>query len=152
MTHRDTSRTLLKQVQANDPTAWSQFVSIYQPLVRYWCTRQRLDEDDISDVVQDVFLSVSRSIPGFRHEERNDTLRGWLRVITANRIRDLIRRKSRSAIASGGSTAHLRMNAVVDGVLDPHDDETECGMVVPAHQVLRLPCFVLLRLPLCPLV
>lgn len=64
--------------------------------------------EDAADVLQEVFQTVFGNIDGFRHETRNDTFRGWLRVITRNKINDFFRRRHGELNATGGSDAHRR--------------------------------------------
>src|ERR1043166_8387300 len=87
-----TSLTLLARVQADEPAAWERFVELYAPLVHHWCRRAELATEHAADVFQDVFQTVAQHIGASRHDRPGDTLRGWLRTITANKIRDHYRR------------------------------------------------------------
>jgi RNA polymerase sigma-70 factor (ECF subfamily) len=107
-----TSLTLLARVQADDPVAWERFVDLYAPLVHHWCRRAELGPDNTSDVFQDVFQSVAQHIGAFRRDRPGDTLRGWLRTITTNKIRDHYRRTSDEPAGQGGTTATLRLQEV----------------------------------------
>lgn len=114
-----TSLTLLARVQADDPAAWERFVELYAPLVHHWCRRADLAAESAADVFQEVFQSVSQHIGAFRRDRPGDTLRGWLRTITANKIRDLHRRGAHEPAARGGTTARL----VLQEVADPRGEE-----------------------------
>jgi RNA polymerase sigma-70 factor (ECF subfamily) len=61
---------------------------MYTPLVYRWCRAAGLTADAAADVGQEVFLSVATSIAGFRRDRPGDSFRGWLRVITRNKVRD----------------------------------------------------------------
>jgi len=74
-----------------DEDAWRMFMAIYQPLVRYWCRRAGIRDNDLDDVTQEVFSSVSRSIGRFQKVRKSDTFRGWLRTIARKRVADFIR-------------------------------------------------------------
>ena len=108
-----TSSTLLARAQANDPLAWQRLVSLYTPLVYYWCRRVRLQAADSADVVQDVFQAVARSLDRFRHESERGSFRGWLRQITLNKIRDHARSRSGEPQAEGGSANHQRLQTLL---------------------------------------
>ena len=54
-----TSRSLLDKLRADDAAAWERLVSLYAPLVLYWCRRLGLQETDAADVFQEVFLAVA---------------------------------------------------------------------------------------------
>lgn len=105
-----TSRSLLLRLKANDAEAWDRLVVLYAPLVYYWCRKMELPEQDAADVFQDVFQSVAVKISVFRKEQPGDTFRGWLRVITQNKIHDHYRRIGREPQAAGGTAANLRLS------------------------------------------
>lgn len=107
--------SLLERVRREDEVAWSQFVDLYSPLVYYWCNRiSKLAPDDAADVIQEVFKSVSTSIGRFRRSKPGQ-FRGWLRVITENKVRDFHRRLSRRPVPTGGSTMQHRLAEVPSG-------------------------------------
>ena len=98
-----TSSSLLYRVKRHDQQAWERMVNIYSPLVFHWCRNESgLSPDDAADIMQEVFRSVSTSITAFRKEGRG-TFRGWLRTITANKVRDMIRKMRGHANPVGGS-------------------------------------------------
>lgn len=104
-----TSRSLLAQVQADEPDAWERLVHLYAPLVLHWCGQSGLQREDTADVFQDVFRAVVMSVGGFRKERDGDTFRGWLRRITQNKLRDHFRRRGRETPGVGGSSALQRL-------------------------------------------
>jgi RNA polymerase sigma-70 factor (ECF subfamily) len=96
-------------MKAKDPEAWRRFVHLYGPLVYHWCRRFGLQEPEAADVGQDVFRTVSESIGGFRHEQKGDSFRGWLRTVTRTRTIDYLRRQAKEPDAVGGSEAQTRL-------------------------------------------
>ncbi len=104
-----TSRSLLAQVQRDEPEAWGRLVNLYAPLVLHWCRSSGLQDHDSADVFQDVFQAVVAHVAGFRKERTQDTFRGWLRRITQNKLRDHFRRRGRETPGVGGSSAQQRM-------------------------------------------
>lgn len=104
-----TSRSLLEQVRAEDEGAWDRLVKLYAPLVFHWCRRFDLQEQDIADIFQEVFLSVSKHIGDFRKERAGDTFRGWLRTITRNKVLDHFRKLGREPGGTGGTDALTRL-------------------------------------------
>ena len=104
-----TSLSLLERVKANEPAAWQQLVELYGPLVYYWCRQQHLNPEDVADIFQEVFRSVSGQIGRFRNDRREDSFRGWLLTITLNKIRDHFRSQRARPEASGGSDASRRL-------------------------------------------
>jgi RNA polymerase sigma-70 factor (ECF subfamily) len=119
----DPSSSLLVRVRAQDPAAWDRLVRLYTPLVYSWCQRKGLREPDAEDVYQDVFQAVWCSIHTFHRDQPGDSFRGWLRVVTRNKLRDHFRRKRDQEVARGGSDAQARAEQVPEPEL-PDDDET----------------------------
>ena len=68
-----------------------------------------MQHNDASDIVQDVFQAVSRSIEKFEHDDGASAFRGWLYGITRNKINDYFRRKSKQPGALGGTEAQIRL-------------------------------------------
>jgi RNA polymerase sigma-70 factor, ECF subfamily len=102
-----TSLSLLERVRARDRAAWERLAGLYGPMVYGWCLRAGLQPADAADVGQEVFAAVARGIDGFRRDREGDTFRGWLYVITRNKLRD--RAASPGAVGIGGSDAQRRL-------------------------------------------
>jgi RNA polymerase sigma-70 factor (ECF subfamily) len=91
----ETSLTLLNLLCApeKDETAWRVFVERYEPLIRHWCIRQRLQAADVEDVcqtvLQRVFTRISTYDPG------RGGFRGWLKTVVANAVKDFLRTRGR---------------------------------------------------------
>jgi RNA polymerase sigma-70 factor (ECF subfamily) len=107
-----TSRSLLERVRADDTAAWDRLVTLYAPLVLYWCRRWDLQEQDSADVFQEVFLAVAKHIAGFHKDRQGDTFRGWLRTITRNKVLDHFRRLGREPGGVGGTDALRNLSAL----------------------------------------
>jgi RNA polymerase sigma-70 factor, ECF subfamily len=80
----------LREPAAND--AWSRFTTLYTPLLYQWAQRLGLAEADAADLVQEVFTTLVKKLPGFQYEA-DKTFRGWLRTILLNKWRDQLRRQ-----------------------------------------------------------
>ncbi len=113
-----TSRSLLAEAKHADPAAWERLARLYAPLVAFWCRRWGVADQDIVDVLQEVFSAVASHLPGFRKERPGDTFRGWLLTIARNKTRDYFRRRSDEPCAAGGTEAALRLQQFAD----PHQD------------------------------
>jgi RNA polymerase sigma-70 factor (ECF subfamily) len=100
-----TSRSLLERLKADDAAAWDRMVTLYSPLVWRWCRRWGLREQEIADVVQEVYQAVAMHIASFRKERASDTFRGWLRTIARNKVNDLFRRQVSEPEGGGGTEA-----------------------------------------------
>jgi RNA polymerase sigma-70 factor (ECF subfamily) len=100
---------LLVRAQAKDPAAWNRLVSLYVPLVHKWLRIVGLQEADILDVGQNVFGAVAEKLRDFRHDPREGSFRGWLRVITSNKLTDFYRAQCGQEYGEGGSDHQKRM-------------------------------------------
>jgi RNA polymerase sigma-70 factor (ECF subfamily) len=109
-----TSRSLLADARLSVPAAWERLVRLYAPLVAWWCRQCGVAEQDIGDVLQEVFSAVAGHLERFHDERPGDTFRGWLSTITRNKIRDHFRRRLAEPAAAGGSEALFRMQQVLD--------------------------------------
>ncbi|MCA9072347.1 MAG: sigma-70 family RNA polymerase sigma factor [Planctomycetaceae bacterium] len=141
-----TSSRLLKRLAEPDPEAWRELVSTYGPVVRFWIRRQGLKPDDLADVFQEVFLAVSRNIPGFQRQSGQAKFRAWLKAITFSKVQDFFRRNSKQPVAKGGTTAFRRLGDLHDES-ESHgaEEDANVGDAEPeawessfyAHQVLK---------------
>ncbi len=87
--------SLLHQLRSKQNSiAWSRFVQIYTPLVVRWVSDLGIQDPDRSDVVQEVFIVLLGQISTFKYDV-NLSFRGWLRTVTINKSRDLIRKRNR---------------------------------------------------------
>ena len=108
-TPSSTSLSLLEQVRKLEPQGWERFVRLYGPLVYEWGRIARLQDEDAADVMQEVFRSVAAKIALFRHDQPEDSFRGWLWTITNNKIRDHFRQREARPDARGGSDWQIQL-------------------------------------------
>jgi RNA polymerase sigma-70 factor (ECF subfamily) len=120
----DTPVSLLVRLQHDEQAAWERLVTLYAPLVIRWCRLDGLQAADAADVGQEVFQAVARRIHDFRRDRPGDTFRGWLRIITRNKVRDYFRAHPAELRAVGGEAAFDQLKLVPSGdsssdVVDP---------------------------------
>jgi RNA polymerase sigma-70 factor (ECF subfamily) len=121
-----TCRSLLERIRSDDPIAWGRLVDLYAPLVFHWCRRWELREQEIADVIQEVFQAVATHVAGFHRQRPGDTFRGWLRTITHNKVRDHFRRLGREPEGVGGTEAQLHLAQLPEREhRAPDDDESD---------------------------
>lgn len=106
------SFSLALRLQDGSTAAWSQLVELYGPLVDTWCIKAGLGAAAREDIIQEVFLSVHRSISTFDTERDDATFRGWLWRITRNTVLQSLRKPQPSP--RGGSTALAALGAIAD--------------------------------------
>jgi RNA polymerase sigma-70 factor (ECF subfamily) len=132
-----TSLTLLERVRAREEEAWTRLVNLYGPLVMRWCEHWDVRGQDADDVRQDVFLAVAAALDGFHRDRAGDTFRGWLRVITRNKLHDHFRRRQHQPEAQGGTEAHLQFQQVADRELPDDTEEDLGGLYYRALELVR---------------
>jgi RNA polymerase sigma-70 factor (ECF subfamily) len=136
-----TSRTLLERLRADDAAAWDRLVALYAPLVYRWCRRWDLPEQEIADILQDVFQAVAMHIASFRKSDGGDTFRGWLRTIARNKVRDHFRKLGREPGGAGGTDAQIRLSWLPASPLPEEDDsgdhQADRGVIGRALDLIR---------------
>lgn len=124
----DTQTSLIARVKdLGDGAAWAEFLGIYQPIVFRMARRREMQEADALDVMQQVFLSISRSIEGWTAEEGRPPFRAWLTTIARNAITKALTRRPRDA-ATGASSIIDLLHQV------PGEDAAVEELVVEARQ------------------
>jgi RNA polymerase sigma-70 factor (ECF subfamily) len=96
----ETRTTLLLRVRdPADSESWREFVLLYEPLLLGYVQRRGLREHDARDVVQEVFGTLVRTLPGFELDRQRGRFRTWLWRVTHNAVVDWNRRRGRRAAA-----------------------------------------------------
>lgn len=130
----DTNHSLIARVKdLGDGASWSEFLGIYQPVVFRIARRRGLQDADAYDVMQQVFLAVSRSIQGWNRtaHEAQPPFRAWLSTIARNAITKMLARRPRDAATGSTSVVDLLEN-------QPDCDSTTSEILVEARrEVIR---------------
>lgn len=83
MTEPSTHESLLARLaEGEDEFAWHEFHDRYGPLIRGYAARRGLQPADRDDLIQDVLLALSKSLPKFRYDPARGRLRAYLATIT----------------------------------------------------------------------
>lgn len=91
-----TSTDLLEAMKdpANQP-AWREFDHRYRPLVLAVARRLGLDQADAEDAAQDTLAAFLEAYHRQQYDRQKGHLRGFLRVVAYNKVRDIQRRSAR---------------------------------------------------------
>lgn len=105
MTLTPTTRAslLLRMRDSQDHAAWLEFVSIYEPLTYRLLRRHGLQDADAREVMQELFLAVSRNIDRWNPSKDRGSFRGWLRRVARNLVINWLKHGQRRLIAAGGT-------------------------------------------------
>ena len=83
---------MLRLRDPQDQQAWTQFVSIYEPLVLRMLRQRGLQEADARDVTQQVILAVTQAVDDWEPDGREASFRRWLFTIARNLALKFIQR------------------------------------------------------------
>jgi RNA polymerase sigma-70 factor (ECF subfamily) len=92
-----TSHSLLDRLRDHhhhhqrDAEAWQRWLTVYEPWLRGWLRRHRLQPADTDDLLQNILVVVNQKLPGFVHNGRPGAFRAWLRTILVNQVRSFLR-------------------------------------------------------------
>lgn len=124
----ETDARLIKKALSGSQRAWVNLVTRYEERVYNYALRMTRNSNDAMDLMQDVFLTVFRSLPNYRGDSAFNT---WLFRIIANRTTDFYRKQQRqpgmdsvdvdTLSATGGpmeSFSHLQRNQAIKALLD----------------------------------
>ena len=111
---------LLRLCDSQDHAAWLEFVSLYEPATYRLLRRQGLQDADAQEIVQQLFMAVSRNIDRWDPSKERGSLRGWLRQVTRNLVINWLKERQRRAIATGDSN----LQAMLDLLPDESEPET----------------------------
>jgi len=90
MSEFNSEQELIAAAKINDPAAWREMLSQYGSKVYGIALRFLLNDKDAEDVVQEVWLTVSKKISEFRGESKLGT---WLYRIAVNKCLERLRSK-----------------------------------------------------------
>ncbi len=85
-----TDEQLIQRAIAGNQRAWSKLVRRYQARLYNYAWRMCGNGDDAMDLLQDIFISVFRNLPGYRQQ---GSFEGWLYRIAHRRCVEFFRRR-----------------------------------------------------------
>jgi RNA polymerase sigma factor (sigma-70 family) len=95
---------LLRLRAAEDHGAWSEFVSIYTPLIFGFGRSRGLSEADAADVTQDVLKAVASSMSRFEYDPARSTFRNWLFTVVRSKFNNHLAVQARRPAPAGETT------------------------------------------------
>src|ERR1700683_5167801 len=109
----DTRATLIGRVgrDANDASAWAEFVTLYGRRIVAWCSTWGLQDADAREVTQDVLVYLAVHLRDFRYDPTR-SFRAWLKKLTRRAWQDFLRARKRDRPGSGGSGVMDRLDTV----------------------------------------
>ena len=77
----------LRDSGGTDQAGWREFFERYWRLVYSFARKTGMSDADAQDIVQEVMLSVSKSLPDYRRQQ-GGSFKGWLLTIVRRRMAD----------------------------------------------------------------
>lgn len=83
-----TRHSLLSRLkECDDRAGWREFFDRYWRLIYSFARNAGMNDADAQDIVQEVMLSVSKSLPDYRRQQ-GGSFKGWLLTIVRRRMAD----------------------------------------------------------------
>jgi RNA polymerase sigma-70 factor (ECF subfamily) len=133
-----TSTGLLQRAMLREDAAWARLVSLYGPLVYWWCRRWGLQPSDAENVGQEVFMQVFEGLPGFRGASGGGSFRGWIMQIARNCFLNHLRKQHTVIQPQGGSDAQKRLDQIPAAAGRPEPFELREDLALLLRQALEL--------------
>jgi len=80
-----------------DAVAWTEFVDVYQPVIRAFVRRHGVAAGDVADVVQDIFVRLIPALARFNFDPSRGQFRTWLWRVTSNAVTNWSRQRANRA-------------------------------------------------------
>jgi RNA polymerase sigma-70 factor (ECF subfamily) len=91
-----TRRSLLTRLRdAGDQTGWQEFFETYWKLLYRVARKSGLTEAEAQDAVQETIITVAQQMPEFRYEPARCSFKGWLLLLTRQRIAHQFRKRNK---------------------------------------------------------
>jgi len=101
----ETPASLLERLRLSmDADAWESFVQLYTPLLFRWLVQRHCPREEISDLMQDVFVTLVQVLPKFEYD-RTKGFRRWLLTVALNKWRDHLKKRQLALIQIDGDGA-----------------------------------------------
>jgi RNA polymerase sigma factor (sigma-70 family) len=127
-----TNPTLLNRLgDWRDHEAWVDFVTRYDPVIRFSSRRYRLDAESTEELCQRVWIDLARRMRTYRYDP-GKTFRGCLRRLCQSRAIDLLRKQKADRV---GSLEDYPAESLWDGA--PAGDEVNESAALERPVLLR---------------
>jgi RNA polymerase sigma factor (sigma-70 family) len=112
MSNTDTRVSIIVGACRGDPERWREFHAIYRPMLLAFLRKQRLNDSDAEEVVQDIFLKLLDKIQTYDREKLR--FRSWLFAVARNALVDKARRRASYKKAIDGWAAEMLRSTASD--------------------------------------
>jgi RNA polymerase sigma factor (sigma-70 family) len=81
-------------------SGWARFYQACTPLIRRFALACGVPQADLSDCLQEVWLALITSLPGFRYDPKRGQFHSWLFALVRSKAIDMVRKNCRRASES----------------------------------------------------
>jgi RNA polymerase sigma factor (sigma-70 family) len=97
---------LVRLRDAQDGTAWTDFVDLYAPVVYGYARKQGLQDADAADLSQEVLRAVAGAIGRFEYDPARGAFRNWLFTVVRRKLINWQTAQERRLRGSGDTATH----------------------------------------------
>jgi RNA polymerase sigma factor (sigma-70 family) len=101
---------LLRLRDVQDHQAWVEFVDLYEPVAYRLLRRRGLQDADARDLMQELFMAVSKSIDRWDPSKERGSFRGWLRRVARNLVVKWLKKSERPLLPTGDSDVQAMLD------------------------------------------
>ena len=113
MPHSETRHSLIVRLKGEqDELAWQAFVLQYESFLQRLAARQGVPERHVADVVQQILLTIAKSIDGWKDDGQQASFRRWLATVARNVVIKFMTRERKQAGGEGGTDTLELLNNV----------------------------------------
>ena len=113
MPHSETRHSLIVRLKGEqNEHAWEEFVVAYESFLQRLAVRQGVPDRHVPDVVQQILLTIARSIDGWSNDGKQASFRRWLATVARNVVIKFMTRERRETAGEGGTGIVELLNSV----------------------------------------
>lgn len=120
----ETRQSLLIALGDRNESAWQQFLEVYDRAILRYCMALGLPESEALDATQSVYGALHQRISTWDSDPAQGSFRAWLFRVARNVTIDLLKARTKSALASGDSVHQQKLAQVCDHRGDPSGRQT----------------------------
>lgn len=120
-----TSSSLILRIQQLDQEAWVRLEFVYKPLLVFWCDQNKISDNDVEDILQNIYQTVHRYIGDFKKFHGKVCFRRWLKKIATSRISDFKLKNKDNPIPLSETSLELIRYAFASKSPEIEDEEEE---------------------------
>lgn len=129
---------IVRLKEPRNASAWTQFVSVYEPFLTQLVRRQGTPPHQVADVTQQILMAIVRSVNDWADDGQPASFRRWLGRVARNAAIKFLARERRHARGFGGNEFLSQIDQIPDTVIDDRRiQQYDHEMIVWAAEQVR---------------